>query len=60
MTDSDRHHGIDAAVAEYQRLFEVHGSLGYEVTILPKVTVSERADFVLRSLMGSQTDHRLG
>jgi predicted ATPase len=51
VTDPERHHGCDAAVAEYQRLFEVYCSLGYEVTILPKVAVSERADFVLDRLL---------
>jgi hypothetical protein len=34
-----------------QRLLDVYPSLGYEVTILPKVTVPERADFVLHTLM---------
>jgi predicted ATPase len=51
VTDPERHHGFDAAVAEYQRLLEVYRSLGYEVTILPKVSVLERADFVLDSLL---------
>lgn len=49
-TDPERRHGIDAAVAEYQRLLEVYPSLGYKVIILPKVSVSERADFVLTTL----------
>jgi predicted ATPase len=49
-TDAERRHGFDIAVAEYQRLLEVYPSLGYEVTILPKVGVSERADFVLDRL----------
>jgi predicted ATPase len=60
VADPERRHGLDAAVAEYQRLIGVYCSLGYEVTILPKARVSERADFVLSSLMGSQADHRLG
>ena len=50
VTDPERRHGFDAAVAEYQRLLEVYPSLGYEVTILPKIGVSERADFVLNRL----------
>ena len=50
VTDPERRHGFDAAVAEYQRLLEVYPSLGYEVTILPKIGVSERADFVLKRL----------
>ena len=49
-TDRERRHGLDVAVAEYRRLLEVYPSLGYEVTILPKIAVAERADFVLQTL----------
>jgi predicted ATPase len=38
------------ALAEYSRLLETYPSLGYEVLILPKVGVSERADFILNTL----------
>jgi predicted ATPase len=38
-------------IAEYQRLLGVYPSLGYEVTVLPKVGAPERADFVLRSMV---------
>jgi len=50
VTDPERRHGLDAAIAEYQRLLDVYPSLGYEVTILPKVGVHERADLILRAL----------
>ena len=50
VTDPERRHGLDAAIAEYQRLLDVYPSLGYEVTILPKVSVQERADFILHTL----------
>jgi predicted ATPase len=50
VTDPERRHSLDAAVAEYRRLLDVYPSLGYEVTILPKVSVPERADFVLSTL----------
>jgi len=50
VTDTERRHGFDAAVAEYQRLLEVYPSLGYEVTILPKIAAAERANFVLQIL----------
>ena len=50
VTDPERRHSLDAAVAEYRRLLDVYPSLGYEVTILPKVSVPERADFVLNNL----------
>jgi predicted ATPase len=49
-TDHERRHDLDAAVAEYRRLLEVYPALGYQVIILPKVTVSERVAFVLSTL----------
>ena len=33
VTESKRHHSLDAAVAEYLRLLEAFPSLGYEVTM---------------------------
>ena len=50
VTDRERRHGLGAALAEYSRLLEAYPSLGYEVSILPKVAVTERADFVLSAL----------
>ena len=50
VTDRERRHGLDAARAEYSRLLEAYPSLGYELVILPKVGVTERADFVLSAL----------
>jgi predicted ATPase len=52
VTDPERRHGFDEAIAEYQRLLVVYPSLGYEVILLPKVTVAARADFVLHTLAG--------
>jgi len=49
-TDPERRHGLDDARAEYERLLDVYPSLGYEVVVLPKVSVPERADFVLAML----------
>ena len=49
-TDSERRHGLDEAMTEYGRLLEVYPSLGYEVCLLPKAGISERADFLLNSL----------
>jgi predicted ATPase len=51
-TDPERRHGMDQAVAEYSKLLEAYPSLGYEVSILPKTGVAERADFVLNALTG--------
>jgi predicted ATPase len=49
-TDVERRHQLEAAILEYDRLLTVYPSLGYEVIILPKTAVSERADFILRTL----------
>jgi predicted ATPase len=49
-TDPERRHGFEAAVAECERLQQVYPALGYEVVLLPKASVSERADFVLSAL----------
>ena len=48
--DAERRHGFEAALSEYARLLKVYPSLGYEVYILPKVGISERADDVLKVL----------
>jgi len=50
VTDAQRRHGFDAAVGEYERLQRELPALGYDVFILPKTTVSCRADFVLDTL----------
>lgn len=49
-SDPERKHGLTEAVAEYDRLCETYPKLGYEVIVLPKVAVEERADFVLNTL----------
>jgi predicted ATPase len=49
-TDAERRHDLTTALAEYSRLLEVYPSLGYEVVILPRVGVAQRADFVLGAL----------
>ena len=48
--DAERHHGLEAAIAEYDRLLRDYPALGYDVVELPKVPVGERADFVLAAL----------
>jgi predicted ATPase len=53
VTDGERRHGLDAAVLEYQRLVAAYPALGYEVTVLPKIGVAERAELILRTLAGS-------
>lgn len=48
--DHERRHGLSEAIAEYDRLIDVYPSLGYEIHVLPKVSVAERADWLLTSL----------
>ena len=48
--DHERRHDFSQAVVEYNRLVAVYPSLGYEILILPKVSVAERADWILASL----------
>lgn len=50
VNDPERRHGIEAAEAEYSRLLEAYPALGYKVSILPKVSVSERANLIERTL----------
>lgn len=45
--DPERRHGFETAVAEYERLAVAYPAVGYEVTLLPKAAVAERADFLL-------------
>ncbi|WP_454616137.1 AAA family ATPase [Bradyrhizobium cenepequi] len=49
-TDAARRHGLAEAVAEYERLTSVYPSLGYDIHVLPKVSVAERVDWILTSL----------
>lgn len=49
-TDPERRHGLDAAMEEYERLLKAYPALGYEAVVLPKMSVAERADFVLGTL----------
>jgi len=50
VTDPERRHGLEAALPEFQRLSRELPGLGYDVVLLPKISVAERADFVLATL----------
>ncbi len=50
VTDTERRHDLKEAIVEYNHLLRVYPSLGYEVIILPKAGVPERADFILHTL----------
>lgn len=49
--DAERRHALDTATAEYLRLLEAYPALGYDISILPKAEVAQRADFILETLM---------
>ncbi len=46
VSDGERRHDFTAAVAEYDRLSTAYPALGYEVHVLPKIGIEERADFI--------------
>lgn len=48
--DGARQHGLADALAEYDRLVNAYADLGYTAVILPKASVTARADFVLEAL----------
>jgi predicted ATPase len=49
-TDQERRHSFAEAVAEYERLHATYPSLGYEISLLPKIDVRSRADLILATL----------
>ncbi|WMT89218.1 AAA family ATPase [Pelagibacterium sp. H642] len=48
--DSERQHGLEAGIAEYERLLMDYRQLGYDIHIVPKGPVEERADYVIEML----------
>ena len=50
VNDADRRHNFQDAVDEYERLLTAFASLDYDVDVLPKVDVADRADIVLERL----------
>ncbi len=51
--DPERPHDWDAAVAEYDRLATAYAALGYELCVLPRRSVADRADRILATLSGA-------
>lgn len=45
--DDERRHGFNAAVEEYGRLVADYDRLGYDIVVLPKSGIEERAEFIL-------------
>lgn len=53
IADPERRHSYELAVAEFDRLVVAYTSLGYDLSLLPKVGVQARADFISAVLDGS-------
>jgi len=53
--DAERRHGLEDAIAEYERLERAYPRLGYRAVVLPKVPVEARADVVLAELKAALT-----
>lgn len=51
-TDRERRHGLEEALAEYDRLLAGYPRLGYEVQVLPRTSVEARANLLLGRLQG--------
>lgn len=51
--DDARQHGLDAAVQEYERLVEAWPRLGFQIRIVPRAPLAERADWLLAALHSS-------
>lgn len=50
VTDADRRHGADAALAEYFRIRKALETLGHATRVLPRAPVAARVAFVLAAL----------
>ena len=56
--DKERQHSFDPKQREYVRLSDAFEAFGYRTILLPKVSVSERADFVESHVRKSINLHR--
>lgn len=54
-TDTERRHGLDEAVAEYDRLVLGLDALGHRVLVLPRVSVAERVGLILSAISGTSS-----
>ncbi|MEJ5979120.1 AAA family ATPase [Novosphingobium sp. PS1R-30] len=51
--DADRRHGYDEAVEEIERLKDAYDKLGYETLTVPRLPVTDRADFIRARLLAN-------
>jgi predicted ATPase len=48
--DAERKHSFEDALQHYAALLETYERYGYPLTFIPKLSIAQRADFVLQSL----------
>lgn len=48
--DAERQHSFEDAVIEYERLMNFYPTCGYQIIVLPKVSVQARVDYILNFL----------
>ena len=54
--DEERQHTYEDAVTEYERNLKFYSQCGYHIVELPKISVKERAEFILSILLKRPTD----
>ncbi|MBU3077324.1 AAA family ATPase [Sphingomonas quercus] len=50
VNDADRRHSLEKALRDYERVRDAYVDAGYDPVILPRDTVTARADFILATL----------
>lgn len=53
VADAERRHGLGEAIAEFDRLCAAYPSIGYDISLLPKTGIEERADVILATLQAA-------
>lgn len=56
--DSERQHDFEAAKKEFNALLIKYKNFGYQTILLPKVSVKERADFILGTLSAVNSNEK--
>jgi predicted ATPase len=56
--DAERRHSLDEAIAEYDQSLKTYPLYGYETVLVPRLSVVERADFVLNAMTPTDADPR--
>ena len=54
--DEERKNTFEDAINEYNRLMIVYPKYGYQISVIPKITVKDRIDFLLSSISDNNHD----